>query len=108
MPKILFLPHKVILPEPKIVYAEKGEIILNIALKNNIYIEHACGKSCACTTCHCIIKSGFSSLSKSSDKEEDALDKAWGVTLKSRLSCQAKLGNKDITILIPYYNKNYV
>ncbi|WP_343188216.1 ISC system 2Fe-2S type ferredoxin [Buchnera aphidicola (Ceratoglyphina bambusae)] len=108
MPKISFLPHKKIIPKGITIDAQEGETILNAALKNNIEIEHACEKSCACTTCHCIIKKGFSSLSKCSEKEEDTLDKAWKVEEKSRLTCQAKIGKKDIIVKIPYYSSNYV
>ncbi|WP_343154780.1 ISC system 2Fe-2S type ferredoxin [Buchnera aphidicola (Pseudoregma panicola)] len=107
MPQILFLPNKIILPYGAKIHTKIGETILNAALKNNIQIEHACEKSCACTTCHCIIKSGFSSLSKCSEKEEDTLDKAWKVEEKSRLSCQAKIGKKNIVVEIPYYSSNY-
>ncbi|WP_343153661.1 ISC system 2Fe-2S type ferredoxin [Buchnera aphidicola (Mindarus keteleerifoliae)] len=106
MLKIKFLPHKILLPKGKVCFASSGETILDVALKNNILIEHACEKSCICTTCHCIIRKGFSSLSFCNEKEEDALDKAWGLEEKSRLSCQAKLGSKDIIVEIPYYSKN--
>lgn len=108
MPKILFLKHKILLPDSISVSGNTGETILDIALRNDINIEHACGMSCACTTCHCIIKKGFNSLSKCLEKEEDALDKAWEVQMYSRLSCQAKLGQEDIVVEIPYYSINYV
>ncbi|MGV8294546.1 2Fe-2S iron-sulfur cluster-binding protein, partial [Pseudomonas aeruginosa] len=55
MPKIVFLPHQDLCPEGAVLEAEKGESILNVALRNGIEIEHACEKSCACTTCHCIV-----------------------------------------------------
>ncbi|WP_343189944.1 ISC system 2Fe-2S type ferredoxin [Buchnera aphidicola] len=107
MPKILFLPNKIILPKGAEIKAKTGETILNAALRNKIQIEHACEKSCVCTTCHCIIKKGFLSLSKCSEKEEDTLDKAWNVHENSRLSCQAKIGKKNIVVKIPYYSSNY-
>ncbi|CAL4325006.1 ISC system 2Fe-2S type ferredoxin [Buchnera aphidicola] len=107
MPKIKFLPHKKLLPKGGSFFGEKGESILDVALRNNINIEHACEKSCSCSTCHCIIKKGFSSLSIMEEKEEDILDKAWGLTEKSRLSCQAKLGKCNITVKIPLYTANH-
>ncbi|WP_343189087.1 ISC system 2Fe-2S type ferredoxin [Buchnera aphidicola (Chaitoregma tattakana)] len=107
MPYIVFLPHKIILPNGAKIIAKTGDTILDSALKNNIKIEHACEKSCACTTCHCIIKKGFTSLSKCLEKEEDTLDKAWQVEEKSRLSCQAKIGKKNIIVKIPNYSTNY-
>jgi ferredoxin, 2Fe-2S len=102
MPKVTFLPHKFLLPQGGTFFANEGETILDIALRNNININHVCERSCVCTTCHCIVRKGFSSLSFCEEKEEDILDKAWGLELESRLSCQAKLGNEDIEIEIPY------
>ncbi|QCI25215.1 ISC system 2Fe-2S type ferredoxin [Buchnera aphidicola (Rhopalosiphum padi)] len=107
MPKIFFLPHKFLLPKGGCFKCKEGETILNVALKNNIKLEHACEKSCACSTCHCIIKKGFLSLSGWSEKEEDVLDKAWGLEPTSRLSCQAVIGNVDIEVQIPLYNTNH-
>ncbi|WP_422667472.1 ISC system 2Fe-2S type ferredoxin [Buchnera aphidicola] len=104
MPIITFLPHKFILPEGGIFKANTGESILNIALRYNIQIEHACEKACACSTCHCIIRKGFLTLSEKSEKEEDILDKAWGLESESRLSCQAIISNSDIEVEIPLYN----
>ncbi|CAL4325250.1 2Fe-2S ferredoxin [Buchnera aphidicola (Chaitophorus populicola)] len=107
MPKIKFLPHKKLLPNGGSFYGKEGESILDVALKNKIKIEHACEKSCSCSTCHCIIKKGFYSLSQITEKEEDVLDKAWGLTETSRLSCQAKLGKSNIEVKIPKYTSNH-
>ncbi|CAL4044001.1 2Fe-2S ferredoxin [Buchnera aphidicola (Tetraneura ulmi)] len=108
MIKIVFLPHKIILPKGKIIFVKSGETILDTALSHNINIDHACEKSCACSTCHCIVEKGFSSLSIMEEKEEDLLDKAWGLTEFSRLACQAKIGNENLEIRIPFYSLNYV
>jgi 2Fe-2S ferredoxin len=75
-------------------------------LKNHIDIEHACDKVCACTTCHVIVREGFDTLPPSDDLEDDMLDKAWGLSPKSRLSCQSIIQNDDITIEIPKYTIN--
>lgn len=107
MPNIFFYPQKFILPNGLSVVALPGKTILDIALENNIPMEHACEKSCACCTCHCIIRKGFYSLSKCLEKEEDLLDKAWGLEKYSRLGCQAKLGKKDIEVEIPLYSVNH-
>ena len=108
MPKITFLPHEVICPDGATVEADSGESILDAALRNGIAIEHACEKSCACTTCHVIIKSGFDSLAEASENEEDYLDKAWGLEPESRLSCQARVDDDDLIIEIPKYTINMV
>ena len=73
-----------------------------------IAIEHACEKSCACTTCHVVVREGFDALEPATEKEDDLLDKAWGLELTSRLSCQAKVGSGPLTIEIPRYTINQV
>ena len=107
MPKVLFLPHKIILPQGGEFESKEGETILTVALRNNIQLEHACEQSCACGTCHCIVRKGFFSLSGWSEKEDDILDKAWGLESESRLSCQAIIGKVDIEVEIPLYSVNY-
>jgi len=108
MPQIIFLPHEEICPEGMVVEAEKGETICDVALKNDIEIEHACEKSCACTTCHVYIREGMGSLNENTDDEDDMLDKAWGLEPDSRLSCQAIVGDEDLVIEIPKYTINMV
>lgn len=108
MPKLTFLPHEVICPEGAVIEAEEGETICNAALSNNIQIEHACEKSCACTTCHVILREGFDSLIDAEENEEDYLDKAWGLEPESRLSCQALIADQDLVIEIPKYTINMV
>jgi 2Fe-2S ferredoxin len=76
-------------------------------LQNNIAIEHACEKSCACTTCHVVIREGIESLPEAAEKEEDMLDMAWGLTPQSRLSCQLVVGTTPLTIEIPKYTINH-
>ncbi len=87
--------------------APVGESICRVLLDNHVEIEHACELSCACTTCHVVIKEGFSSLEDASDDEEDLLDRAWGLKSTSRLSCQAKIADKDLVIEIPKYTINH-
>ena len=108
MPKITVLPHEALCPDGAVIDARSGQSICDALLDNHIEIEHACGKCGACSTCHVIIRKGFSSLSEMSEKEEDMLDRAWGLEAKSRLSCQAKIGEEDLTVEIPKYNINLV
>jgi len=108
MPQIIFLPHEEICPEGAVIEADAGMTICDAALANDIHIEHACEKSCACTTCHVVIREGFDSLEESTEVEDDLLDKAWGLEPESRLSCQAKVGDEDLVIEIPKYNINMV
>jgi len=108
MPQIIFLPHEEICPEGAVIEAETGITICDAALANGIEIEHACEKSCACTTCHVVIREGFDNLDESTELEDDLLDKAWGLEPDSRLSCQAKVGTEDLVIEIPKYTINMV
>jgi 2Fe-2S ferredoxin len=70
-------------------------------------LEHACEKSCACTTCHVIVREGFQSLNEAEDKEEDLLDMAWGLEAQSRLSCQAIVDTENLVVEIPKYTINH-
>ncbi len=108
MTKLIFLPHEEICPEGAVIEVEPGITICDAAQENHIEIEHACEKSCACTTCHVIIREGFDSLEEATDIEEDYLDKAWGVEPDSRLSCQAVVADEDLVIEIPKYTINMV
>jgi 2Fe-2S ferredoxin len=69
----------------------------DVLLENDIDIEHACEKSCACTTCHVLVREGFESLNEATELEEDLLDKAWGLEAVSRLSCQAVVADEDLS-----------
>jgi len=108
MPQIIVLPHEEICPDGAVFEAESGTSICDSLLQHGIEIEHACEKSCACTTCHVYIREGFESLEESDENEDDYLDKAWGLDPDSRLSCQAKVASQDIVIEIPRYTINMV
>ncbi|WP_075181502.1 ISC system 2Fe-2S type ferredoxin [Pantoea sp. 1.19] len=107
MPKIVFLPHQDMLPEGGVFDAQPGETILDVALRNGMDVEHACEKSCACTTCHCVVREGFDTLAESSEDEDDMLDKAWGLEPDSRLSCQARIADEDLVVEFPRYTINH-
>ena len=108
MTKLIFLPHEEMCPEGAMFEVEPGITICDAALKNGIDIEHACEKSCACTTCHVYIREGFDTLEESTELEDDLLDKAWGLDPDSRLSCQAVVGDTDLVIEVPKYTINMV
>ena len=107
MPKLKILPHAALCPQGAQFEAEPGKSLCDALLENHIDIEHACEKSCACTTCHVVLREGFDSLEPAQEKEEDLLDKAWGLEATSRLSCQAKMAGRDLVIEIPKYTINY-
>ncbi len=107
MPKVIFLPHEEICPEGAVVEVAEGANLLGTALAAGVEIDHACGGVGACATCHVVIQEGFDSLNESSDQEEDMLDKAWGITMESRLSCQCQIGKEDLVVEIPRYTLNH-
>lgn len=107
MPQIIFLPHQDLCPDGAVVEAEAGTSVLDAALQNNIGIEHACEKVCACTTCHIIVREGFDTLDESDELEDDLLDKAWGLEPESRLSCQVIVKEEDLVVEIPKYSINH-
>jgi len=107
MPRIDVLPHPEVCPDGASFDVEKGVSICDALLEHGIEIEHACEKSCACTTCHVIVRAGLSSLSPSTEDEDDLLDRAWGLTPQSRLSCQAIVDDTPLKIEIPRYTINY-
>ena len=88
--------------------ARRGKSLLDNLLDQGIDVEHACEKSCACTTCHVIVREGFESLPPSTEDEDDLLDRAWGLTPLSRLSCQAIVEDTKLVVEIPRYTINQV
>ena len=108
MTKIVVLPNENLCPAGTVIEARPGESICRALLRNDVEIEHACELSCACTTCHVIVREGFDSLEGPDELEEDYMDKAWGLEPDSRLSCQAIVGEEDLVIEIPRYTINMV
>ena len=107
MTEIVVIPHHEICPEGAVIEAEQGETVCEALLRNDIDIEHACEMSCACTTCHIIVREGFESLAEADEFEEDYLDKAWGLEPESRLSCQAQVSDTNLVVEIPRYTINH-
>ena len=108
MAQIKVLPNSELCPDGKTFPARTGVSICDNLLANGIDIEHACEKSCACTTCHIVVRKGFDALAASEEAEDDLLDRAWGLEPQSRLSCQAMMPETDLVIEIPKYTVNMV
>src|SRR6202167_2601974 len=107
------------LPEGRTVEFEYGTLpyghhgkpmsFLDVAEHFDIFLDHACGGSCACTTCHLWTKEGSDALSPADDDELDRLDMAADLQLNSRLGCQAVItGPGNYVVEIPKWNRNYV
>ena len=107
MPVIKILPHVELCPQGTQISAPRGTSVCEALLDNGIALEHACDMSCACTTCHVIVREGFRSLNPMEEDEEDLLDRAWGLEPDSRLGCQAILADTDLTVEIPKYTINH-
>lgn len=107
------------LPEGKTVEFEHGKLdykdhgkpqsLLDVALNKGVFLDHACGGNCACTTCHVQVIKGAELLTEMEDDEADRLDMAADLQLNSRLGCQCVIkGPGDIVVKIPAWNRNYV
>jgi 2Fe-2S ferredoxin len=114
MPKVTFIlrdgtEKTVEFEHGKLPFQEHGlpESFLDVAMNFGIHLEHACGGSCACTTCHLFIKQGEQHLSEPADNELDRLDTAWDLRTNSRLGCQAVITG-DVVAEFPLYTRNYV
>jgi len=107
MPVIQILPHAELCPQGAKIEVSVGTTICEALLENHINIEHACDMSCACTTCHVVVREGFNSLNALDETEEDLLDRAWGLEPNSRLSCQAIVAQQGLVIEIPKYTINH-
>ena len=114
MPKVTFIfrdktERTVEFEQGKLPYEGHGlpESFLDVAMNFGIPLEHACGGSCACTTCHVIVRKGMENLSEMEDNEADRLDTAWDLTTSSRLGCQAVIKG-DVVVELPLYTRNYV
>jgi 2Fe-2S ferredoxin len=107
MPHITVLAHESLCPQGREFEASEGTVLCRALLAQGVAIEHACELSCACTTCHVIVRTGFDSLRPSEEQEDDMLDRAWGLSAQSRLSCQVLVAGEDLVIEIPRYTVNH-
>jgi ferredoxin, 2Fe-2S len=113
MVRIIFMPEgrTVEFEHGKLDYKDHGkpESILDIAINHEVFLDHACGGNCACTTCHVWVKQGAENLSEMDDDEADRLDMAADLQLNSRLGCQAQIVKPgEVVVEIPAWNRNYV
>jgi len=107
MATIRVLPHEVLVPQGTQFESQAGKSLCQQLIDHGVDIEHSCGMVAACTTCHVIVREGFNRLPMASDREDDMLDKAWGLSPTSRLSCQITTADVDLTIELPKYTINH-
>ena len=111
--KVTFLPEgkTVEFELGKMPYKDHGkpESLLDVALNHHVFLDHACGGNCACTTCHVQVIKGADLLSEMDDDEADRLDLAADLQLNSRLGCQCVITKPgEIVVNVPEWNRNYV
>jgi 2Fe-2S ferredoxin len=111
--RVTFLPEgrTVEFEHGKLPYKDHGkpQSILDVAINNNVFLDHACGGNCACTTCHVQVIKGAELLSELDDDEADRLDMAADLQLNSRLGCQVTIEKPgEIIVQIPAWNRNIV
>ena len=111
--RVTFLPEgrTVEFENGKLPYKDHGkpQSILDVAINNNVFLDHACGGNCACTTCHVQVIKGAELLSEMDDDEADRLDMAADLQLNSRLGCQVTIEKPgEVVVQIPAWNRNYV
>ncbi|MFB2538987.1 MULTISPECIES: ISC system 2Fe-2S type ferredoxin [unclassified Acinetobacter] len=107
MPRIKVLPHADFCPNGAEFEVAANSNLCESLHEHGVKIEHACDMSCACTTCHVIVRRGFDSLKEMNDVEADLLDRAWGLEADSRLSCQVIVTDEDLEVEIPKYTINH-
>jgi 2Fe-2S ferredoxin len=94
MHQVTFLPMNLTVP------ARDGDTILEVAIANDIPLEHACGGYCACTTCHVQVKAGMENLAPMDEEEEERIETVDRLSPSSRLGCQSKVqGNITVEIM---------
>jgi 2Fe-2S ferredoxin len=111
--RVTFLPENktVEFPFGSMPYEGHGAPMsfLDVAENYDIFLDHACGGVCACTTCHLWVKEGAKGVSEAEDKELDRMETAADIQLNSRLGCQAIIEKPGTyTVEIPKWNRNYV
>ena len=94
------MPVLTVQPSGKTLQATAGNSILSSLLEGGIEITHKCEGKAECGSCHIFVLEGRKSLSKTQRLENERLDATVGVGSKSRLACQAILGEEDVTVEI--------
>jgi ferredoxin, 2Fe-2S len=116
VPTVTFLNHDgkggsktVHFESGRLPYHEHGkpESLLDIALNFDIHLEHACGGSCACTTCHVWVNEGLANMTEPDEDELDRVELAPDLRTNSRLGCQCVVKG-DVVVEVPAWNRNYV
>jgi 2Fe-2S ferredoxin len=105
--RVTVLPHPTLCPEGLVFDARPGQLLIDALLAQDIAVEHACDKVCACATCHVHVREGNLALAPASEDEEDQLDDAWAVDAQSRLACCVKVRGEALVVELPRFTRNH-
>lgn len=92
------MPTVTIQPSGKTLDAAAGTSLLAALLAAGETIAHKCEGKAECGACHVFVQDGRKTLSRAHRLENEKLDSIPGVGSKSRLACQALLGEENVTI----------
>jgi 2Fe-2S ferredoxin len=95
------VPLVTFLPGGQAADVAPGTTLLDAAEAAGVELPHNCGGVCACVTCHLWVERGLDSLSPLTEREDDKLDEAAGLTARSRLACQARVGDAEVVARLP-------
>jgi 2Fe-2S ferredoxin len=95
------VPRVTFLPGGRSAVVAAGASLLEASEAAGVELPHNCGGVCACTTCHVWVEEGFASLSEVEEGEDDKLSEAEGLSPRSRLGCQARVGERDVVVRLP-------
>lgn len=87
-----------ILPSNKTITVDAGTRLSDAILAAGETLALKCEGKGECDSCHVFVHEGRKSLSKTQRKENEQLDQIVGVGSKSRLACQATIGDEDVTV----------
>ncbi|MDO6385314.1 MULTISPECIES: 2Fe-2S iron-sulfur cluster-binding protein [Uliginosibacterium] len=94
------MPVLTLMPSGKTAEVPSGTVLLSTILASGEKLGCTCGGTGGCEASHVFVLEGRKSLSKAERPEHATLDGLVGVSSKSRLACQAKMGEEDVTIEI--------
>lgn len=92
------MPLLTIQPSGKTLRSTEGMSILEAVIAAGEPIAHKCDGKAECGSCHIFVHDGRKTLSKIQRAENEKLDGIVGVSSKSRLACQARIGTEDVTV----------
>lgn len=97
MAKILFLPAN------RLIEINGEPSVLELALKHKIKLEHSCGGSGSCGTCHVFVSTDLGPLAERNDVEA-AMAEDRKFSVNERLACQLEPADR-MTVRVPEYGE---